>query len=375
MKDVFRIGVMAIALGLILAVIFILESIVSPVSPSFCNTSVDCEGLQHDDCEGEWACVNRYCSWECEEPPDTTCQSPSDCEALDLPHILCVGGWECEEGECVWACEVGMEAPELEYEVGECEEGVMREGYLEIWPTAAGIRLEQVLDYVCCAEIELEMGLDGNLITITEVNRGEMCKCMCSYEIGAEMSVLPGRYKVEVYGVEFPGQEAAKLGEGWVTVGKTEDRVLFIEQHTNTDGSTIAGNYPFMFIDFPAYYFDEDERFLEGFMGFDVDDVVAIYGSGESLSGDAGSGAATELSPVYSIPAEVTGDRITRLWEDGKVAIEHAGETITLEPGQTWEDVRVEETTGGYNTGLIELTITDSITNHGFIEKEDVEVW
>jgi len=376
MRDIFGMGILAVVLGLILAAIFILEGIVSPAPPGFfCRSGSDCEGLSHEDCEGKWACINQYCSWECEEPPDTSCATAGDCEDLNLPHIMCEGEWECEEGRCAWICEIEQEEPELEYIVGECEEGIRGEDYVSIRPAADGIQLKQLLNYACCGDIELEMDINGNLITITEVNRGEMCRCMCNYPIDAKIKVLPGKYKVEVYGVEFPGQEVEKLGENWVTVGRTDTRVLFIEQHTNTDGRIIAGDYPFTFIDFPTYFFDEEERTLKGSIDFDVDDVVAIYGSGRSLSGDAGSGAATSLWPIYSIPAEAGGDRITRLWDDGKVAVEHAGKLIILKPGETWKNTTVEETTGGYNTGLIELTVTDIITNHGFIEKEDVGVW
>ncbi len=368
MKDVFRIAVLALALGLVLALIFVLEGLVAPAPGGvFCNASRECEDLSHDECEGEWACLNHYCSWECEEPPDTSCVTASDCEDLDLPHIMCEGEWVCQGGECSWACEVGSGEPELEYEVGECEEGVRMGNSLEIFETANGMRMEQVLDYVCCADIELEMEIEGNLIRITEVNEGEMCKCMCSYEIEAETSLLPGTYKVEVYGVEHEGQPIEKLGEARITVGKKEGRVLFVEQHKNTYGELIAGDYPFMFIDFPTYFFNEKERVLDANIDVESEDMLLVYGSGESLSGDAGSGAATGLSPVYSIPAKVSGDKIARVWDDGTVALEHAGEVITLAPGQSWEDVETNQTSR-YNIGLIELTVTDRVVNHGFVE-------
>lgn len=41
-----------------------------PVDPGapVCLTRADCDGLAHNDCEGEWACADAACVWSCEEP-------------------------------------------------------------------------------------------------------------------------------------------------------------------------------------------------------------------------------------------------------------------------------------------------------------------
>lgn len=57
-------------------------------------------------------------------------------------------------------------------------------------------------NYVCCANITLNWSIYDNLIKIYEYNTGEMCFCLCDYEIRASLSPLKkGTYNVEIYGV------------------------------------------------------------------------------------------------------------------------------------------------------------------------------
>jgi len=202
-----------------------------------------------------------------------------------------------------------------------------------------------------------------------------MCRCQCAYNISAKVKVLPGTYKVEVYGVGFENSEMQKLGEGTVTVGKTAGRVLFIEQHLSQTGRNIAGSYPFMFIDFPTYSFDEGTRVLEGVLNFDPSKVAAIFGTGTSLSGDVGSGAGTALVPVNGTPFTHGEYSITRIWEDGTVAVQYGNRTITVSPGQSWSEKTVEEKADSNHLGLIRITSNNTITNHGFIEIAKISEW
>ena len=41
-----------------------------PVTPGapVCLSPVDCEGLPHSDCDGEWSCESASCVWRCDEP-------------------------------------------------------------------------------------------------------------------------------------------------------------------------------------------------------------------------------------------------------------------------------------------------------------------
>ncbi len=359
--------VLGMAVAIALAVVIFTEKVEGPVH--MCTAPSQCEGFAHPSCEGAWDCSDNRCAWGCEVGG---CVTPADCEGL--AHIQCAGHWACEAGRCSYACEISGRELDVSYEVGECQEGVRNEGSLQISPVSDGIRIQQVLDYVCCAEIELGVERDGNVLKIIEKNVGEMCKCMCSYDVDAQIDVLPGTYKVEVWGVEYEGYTTEKLGEATITIGKSSGRVLFIDQHLHKAGRVIAGSYPFMFIDFPTYRFDGETRKLEGMIDFNLTGLVAIYGSGMSLGGDAGSGAGTGLSPVYSVPTEISGDMITRIWEDGTVSIHHNNDTITLKPGETWNEVETWDETAN-NMGLIRFTTNDTITNYGFIELGDISEW
>ncbi len=359
--------VLGMAVAIALAVVIFTDKVEGPIH--MCTAPTQCEGITHPSCEGAWTCSDSRCAWGCEVGG---CVTPADCEGLT--HIQCAGRWACDAGQCSYACEVGVIEPELSYDIGECDTSVTKGANLQISPVSDGIRIQQVLDYVCCAVIELRLEREGNLLKVIEKNTGDICKCMCSYDVDAQIKVLPGTYKVEVWGVEHEGYTTEKMGEAIVIVGKSPERVLFIDQHLHKDGRVLAGSYAYMFIDFPTYQFDEGTRKLEGMMDFNLTGLIAIYGSGMSLGGDAGSGAGTGLSPVYSAPTEVSGDMITRVWEDGTVSILHNNQTVTLRPGETWNEVKTWDETAN-NMGLIRLTTNDTIKNYGFIELGDISEW
>ncbi len=67
-----------------------------------CSTPEDCASQQAGACDGEWACKERKCLWECAPPPE--CQKPEDCG--DPPDGACKGRYECVgEGTCRWGCD------------------------------------------------------------------------------------------------------------------------------------------------------------------------------------------------------------------------------------------------------------------------------
>jgi hypothetical protein len=60
------------------------------------------------------------------------------------------------------------------------------------------------LTYVCCAELVLTTTQEGSTIRLLEKNTGEICRCVCDYEVEADITGLsPGVYQVEVWGVEY----------------------------------------------------------------------------------------------------------------------------------------------------------------------------
>jgi len=122
--------------------------------------------------------------------------------------------------------------PSLSYQVAGCSFQRVREvgrgaglgGRVDVSATGSRIKLIHHLQYVCCAEFVVEVGsieeVDGHVVLkILERNVGEVCRCICEYEVSILISDLrPGLYLVELHGVEFNGMPAEKLWEGGVRI-------------------------------------------------------------------------------------------------------------------------------------------------------------
>ncbi len=60
------------------------------------------------------------------------------------------------------------------------------------------------LSYTCCASLTLNWSKDGNQISVTETNKGEICRCVCNYDVTATIGPLAaGKYSIVVYGVGY----------------------------------------------------------------------------------------------------------------------------------------------------------------------------
>jgi hypothetical protein len=107
--------------------------------------------------------------------------------------------------------------PTLEYTVGGCDEEYENTrattgGEVEIVGQGDTIHVGQKLAYVCCAQLELTTEQEGSTIRLLEKNVGEICRCMCDYEVEADISGLsPGVYQVEVWGVEYEDVHTPEL--------------------------------------------------------------------------------------------------------------------------------------------------------------------
>ena len=133
---------------------------------------------------------------------------------------------------CTFMCAVvlgcrdpGPPGATLAYSVGGCaeESDVTRAtdlGEVRIVSQGGAIHVEQKLNYVCCADIVVRLEQDENTIKLVEKNDGEICRCICEYEVEAEISGLdPGVYEVEVWGVEYQDlYDLELLGRGRVTL-------------------------------------------------------------------------------------------------------------------------------------------------------------
>ena len=109
--------------------------------------------------------------------------------------------------------------------VGPCDETILPDALgewagMEITVQDGAIHIEQNLSYVCCAELALAAGQDEAVIKVVETNVGQMCRCMCGYQLAADLTGLsPGTYTVEVWGVQhFDAHPLELLGRGEVTI-------------------------------------------------------------------------------------------------------------------------------------------------------------
>jgi len=115
--------------------------------------------------------------------------------------------------------------PTLTYSVGGCSEEspntrAATGGEVEIVGQGDTIHVSQKLTYVCCAELELTTEQEGSTIKLLEKNTGEICRCMCDYEVEADITGLnPGVYQVEVWGVEYEDVHTPELlGQATITL-------------------------------------------------------------------------------------------------------------------------------------------------------------
>jgi hypothetical protein len=113
----------------------------------------------------------------------------------------------------------------LAFDVGSCDESIPPDTLdewagIEITIQHGAIHVEQNLSYVCCAELALAAGRDGEVIRVIETNVGQVCRCMCGYPVTADVTGLEsGRYTMEVWGVQhFDVHPLELLGSGEVTV-------------------------------------------------------------------------------------------------------------------------------------------------------------
>ncbi|MCD1293563.1 hypothetical protein CUJ83_00945 [Methanocella sp. CWC-04] len=153
------------------------------------------------------------------------------------------------------------------------------------------------------------------------------------------------------------------------------DKFIFIDHHVHINGSMVQGEYMGPMIDFPTYSYDEETKTLSGLFYFEVNDTLKmIYGDGRSLSGAAGGGAGTVLQGVYGLPYEKDAMKIVSMDSSGTVTMEYNNETIILRSGEKWENITsgVRKFDLADNYAIVNLTRTDTIVNHGILEKTKI---
>ncbi|MFC2163134.1 hypothetical protein ACFLRF_05585 [Candidatus Altiarchaeota archaeon] len=151
------------------------------------------------------------------EEPKIECTNAAECAGKR--HKKCMGYWTCNNGDCMWECDTlkpsdTVTASTMNYNVSGCDintKSRMPEGIL-LTHEDGKIMLLQSISYYCCAAIEVNHTITGNNIIVHEINRGKACKCICNYQINAEITPPePGTYTIEVKGIHFAGQQAKTM--------------------------------------------------------------------------------------------------------------------------------------------------------------------
>ncbi len=154
---------------------------------------------------------------------------------------------------------------------------------------------------------------------------------------------------------------------------------LFVESYTEVDGVLVSGpEPPSLQIDFPTYRYDEELKTLNGIIDFEInDELKLIYGRGTCLTGTAGGGCASGLDGVYEIPFEHGSFELLKIEEDGTIRFIYDDDVFSL--GVNEKHVLVNlymDTTDVDGTNSIsEITSTHTLSNYGFINKEDIILW
>ncbi len=104
-----------------------------------------------------------------------------------------------------------------------------------------GFKFDHRIGYYCCADIVLNVSTKDHTINITEINKGEICRCMCQYTItGKVYNLTKGTYHILLYGIQFDNnythQKPEKKIDKYITIGgQSENKTETLECKTDSD--------------------------------------------------------------------------------------------------------------------------------------------
>jgi hypothetical protein len=101
------------------------------------------------------------------------------------------------------------------YSVGGCQQTkavsdiprMAQSGDIRAYWSGDDFIIEHDISYTCCANFTLSVNVSGDRIIISENNTGDVCKCMCTYNINATIKGLERKnYTLEMGGDEQSGR-------------------------------------------------------------------------------------------------------------------------------------------------------------------------
>jgi len=149
----------------------------------------------------------------------------------------------------------------------------------------------------------------------------------------------------------------------------TPAKTLLVEHYITRDGTAVSGMCGLLCIDFPTYYFNSDKqelRYMHISSSPSADTTLLIYGSGTTLTGDAGSGAASGLTAVGSLPYTNNNLTLNSISAEGTITVMYGGTSLTIPPGTSWVDTTHARKTDSGDC-IVDITTVDRISNFGYL--------
>ena len=155
---------------------------------------------------------------------------------------------------------------------------------------------------------------------------------------------------------------------------------LFVENFESSNGVLLSGTEPpGLQIDFPTYRFNKETKVLDGHIDFAfTNNLKLIYGSGTGLSGTSGGGIAKDLSGITQLPLERGIFILQKVEPGGSIVVRFKDSLFTLAVDEEFIDTEIYIDTfpfvgeEGVDTCITEVTNTRTISNFGFIRKENI---
>lgn len=232
------------------------------------------------------------------------------------------------------------------------------------------LSLDSIADHRCCCQCLCAWeGFEDFFFTLT--SGGQKRQIHFIYNDSLDIEALGYRLVIKDFSPACPGDRESGYAGYTVQIGLTPvdnpRTFLFLDQREEVDMQRASGTEcGVLCIDFPTYSYEAEKRLLRGIVPQLNDSVQIIFGSGTYMtSGGLGSGAASVLYSVKSIPWNNQKIAVNKFEKDGSVEIMYRGETFVLSTGDRKAFETVELDTSG--NCVIQITTKDTLVNHGFL--------
>ncbi|NLG15734.1 MAG: carboxypeptidase-like regulatory domain-containing protein [Fibrobacter sp.] len=232
------------------------------------------------------------------------------------------------------------------------------------------LSLDSIADHRCCCQCLCAWeGFAEIFFTLTSGGKKQQIR-FSTYD---SLDIEASGYRLAIGNVspECPKNQESGYAGYTVQIGLTPvdnpRSFLFLNQREEVDMQSVSGTgCAALCIDFPTYSYNAEKRLLRGIVPQLNDSVQIIFGSGTYMtSGGLGSGAASVLYGVKSIPWNNHKITINKFENDGSVEVMYSGETFVLSAGDRKAYEAVEMDTS--EDCVLQITTRSTLVNYGFL--------